>query len=528
MDAEQAKAMQEMHARKLVLDTLTAHRAPPLDGSEGQDARTRWAVYMRSVQKLWPFEIVSMDAELGASLSGAAWEQFNEMRKNEGESDMDFATRVIDTFATLPLLNSQEGYVHIARLMSWKRRPGESVDQVFSCLKREISKLPWEEKLRRDILYMSFLKTFPYEDRRLLSSPEHDTPEKVLAAAKTLEAQGPSPNVDVDPVAIAMAQVALAEQGSRHQASLPPSGDRVVSPDEIKRLVESSISESKVMTDLAKQLESLKSLSCPQPSGDMASSDGNGGGRKAKRRGKGGRSDQLNAVSRGGPSSQQPFSSGQSFPAAVQQSFPAAQQQSFFPAAQQQSFPPAVQQSFPAVQQPFPAAQQPFPAVQQPFSAVQQFSPAVQQPFSAPSVCQSFQPAQQRQRQVWCQLCHQPGHAAPLCSNFRNPQGGSSWNGQNNSGNLQCFHCQQSGHMKRNCPLLKSGHGQRQPRAQFSQVPVQQAAQQFPVQQFSAQHVPMQQQLPLHASVQQGVQQFPAGNSVPASAQQMGNFRPVS
>ena len=513
MEEAQAKALREVHARKLVLDTIAAHRAPPLDGSEGQDARTKWAVYMRSVHKLWPFETVSMDAELAASLSGPAWEQFNAMCREEGESDADFATRVIDTFASVKALTSQEGYLHMSRLMSWKRRPGESLDQVYSSLKKEVSKLPWDAAFQNDILYTMFLQVLPPSDRKMIQATDNRTPEGALNVAKRMEAAGSNANIDVDPVAAAMAQVALSSGSSSGASSL--------TPDELKDIVEKTMSQSKCMTELSKQLEELKSSleldDAPEP-------PKNGKGRR-RRRGKqqGNSAGQLNAL-QAAPTQQQTVQSPQQGAQPAQQGLQQMRQgYQPMPGYQQaqQGF-PAMPPSFQPMDQGFPPMPQSFSPAQQGYQPVYQGVPPMQQGYqSAP---RRFYNGQQR-FQVKCQLCHAPGHAAPLCDRWPLRANSSGGNGNSRpqqfarhpAGSTQrpaveCFYCHQLGHVKRECPNRNSFQGQnqqfQQAGAQMGQTPaLQQPFQQLPMQQQPFQQLPMQQ--------------------VPSSAQQMGNFAPV-
>ena len=232
----------------------------PLTGKEDQDTRTRWSSIMRTKFLVWPFELTGMDTVFQTTLTAGAYEEYKSFIRKKHESEEDFAKRVIEHFSKPPQLNMAEVTSSLRDISSRRIQKGESLEELYAVLKRDISRLNWPTEQANQLLVGTFIHSCPENHQAILRSHTNLTPDQTLSMAKrmgagqTQEMQGPhTPQV--------------------FSASTPGT-----SSGDIKQLlVEAILPQQQQISSLKDQLEQLK-LAKP--------SNGN----------KKGKSNQLNAI----------------------------------------------------------------------------------------------------------------------------------------------------------------------------------------------------------------------------------------
>ena len=172
------------------LEMLNTPFSNPLAGDEDAQARARWGNIMNARLKIWPYDKLDVAPLLDAALKGRAWNEYRSMEKRQLESEKDFAKRVVEHFSKAPQAKPTDLNRFMAGLKGRKIRPGESLDDAFFNLEKEIAKFNWTEKKAVDsLLTATFVGMLPSEVQLILAARDTLTPQEALEVAKRTMSQ---------------------------------------------------------------------------------------------------------------------------------------------------------------------------------------------------------------------------------------------------------------------------------------------------------------------------------------------------
>ena len=179
------EARETVWARQLT-EAMKIENPPALSGNEDLETRNKWAVSMNMKFLLWPFQFTSMDVVFQHVLKGKAYQAYSGMPRHPIETDREHARRIIDTFAAMPQLSTSEMVKNLKDLQRRKIRKGESYDDFFEFLKKEIARFDWDQRTQQTWLLSIFLENIPVQHRTILKAQDRLTPDRALEMAKRM------------------------------------------------------------------------------------------------------------------------------------------------------------------------------------------------------------------------------------------------------------------------------------------------------------------------------------------------------
>ena len=159
---------------------------PALTGKDDADARAHWGAVMESKYAVWPFQLQSMDMVFRSVLVGRALQQYGKIQRRQGEAPNQYAWRVIRTFACEPTVTGTEATDNLKQLYDRRIHKGESYDDFFFYLQKEIRKFNWEEAFSENLLLNLFIQNLPKNHRAILKAHHDITPDQALACANRM------------------------------------------------------------------------------------------------------------------------------------------------------------------------------------------------------------------------------------------------------------------------------------------------------------------------------------------------------
>ena len=201
MSEEALKAEAARFHQQRVLEALGATFPHPLHGTEDAHARKRWANLVTARLKIWPFDTIGVATLFDVALKGRAWNEYQQFpRASEAETDKEFSARVVDHFLNPPKLKTTEVADFMKRLQLQKLKSGESLEDVFYSLQKEISRLNWEGDAANDLLIATFVGMLPPDAQLVIKARDKVTPQLALEIAqRTMKDKDASIEKDTSP-----------------------------------------------------------------------------------------------------------------------------------------------------------------------------------------------------------------------------------------------------------------------------------------------------------------------------------------
>ena len=147
--------------KQVALQSLFTNNTMVLSGTEDSLTRQKWGSLMTFKISHWDFKEMAPDLLFAAALEGKAWAEYQALTKAADEDAKAFATRVVAYFSKEPELRPAEVSDFLAGLRSRRLLPGESFEEAYARLKREISRLPWGDKEKQSLLLSSYQHLLP-------------------------------------------------------------------------------------------------------------------------------------------------------------------------------------------------------------------------------------------------------------------------------------------------------------------------------------------------------------------------------
>ena len=183
---------------QVVMQTLCNTNNLTLSGDEDGVARQKWANLMKFKLKYWDLEAMPPEFLFSSTLSGKAWAQYQTIKQEDGEDNPTFADRVVSHFSKVPEIRSEEVSDFITDLKTRRLNPGESYEEAYARLKAEISRLPWGDKARDDLLRCTYAQLLPPIPREVLKLHEDSSADDYFKLSRryvvSREASGQSSN----------------------------------------------------------------------------------------------------------------------------------------------------------------------------------------------------------------------------------------------------------------------------------------------------------------------------------------------
>ena len=268
MSTPEAEATR-LHQQR-VLEALNASFPHPLTGNEDAHARKRWANLVNARLKIWPFDTLGVASLFDVALTGRAWNEYQQFsRARPDESDKDYSARLVEHFLQPPKLKTAEVADFMKRLQGRKIGSGESLEDFFYKLQKEISRLNWEGEAANDLLISTFVGVLPPNVQLLIKARDKVTPKLALEIAqRTMKDEDASIDKEPSPWAL-LAQLTASQAGATGQAAAAVPEPSITTRD-VESIVERTMSAHATKVDeLTASLQALTQAfqnSAPQSS----------------------------------------------------------------------------------------------------------------------------------------------------------------------------------------------------------------------------------------------------------------------